>query len=194
MLRSSGAVDPETDIFDTWKANHTVHLYEEGDSLLGVAGQYIGGSLVGGRRVVVLSTAARWRDLREFLISNGLELETTKNKGQLKVVDAGEFLDRVSRGDVPDPILFRSCVDELLDEGSGNGRFRGCRIFGEVTDILGAKGNFKAIELMERAWNEMIVERSFTLMCVCSTRAFYGIHSSHDLRVICAAHKDVICG
>jgi len=167
---------------------HVVHLYEEEESLLGTAGIYLGGSLVGGDRVVVVAAKPRWEAFQGTLRAGRIDVEAARDRGQILFADAGEALERVLVNGAPDRRRFHSWAEDLLKDGPR------IRAYCEMEDILAGKGDFEAVRILESWWDDLLSRRFFPLFCAYGTKSFGGKEAAGDLRLVCAAHTEVICG
>jgi signal transduction histidine kinase len=106
---------------------------------------------------------------------------------RVALLTVDRVLDEVVRDGFPDRERFRAFVGGLLDRVSGSGPIH---IYGEVVDVLWARGQHGAVLVLEQLWHELGHERDFALLCGYDAGAF-GPGEARELEAICALHDHV---
>ena len=89
------------------------------------------------------------------------------------------------RRDVPSAIAFDEVVGSLVERLS-DGR-RVC-IYGEMVDVLAARGNYSGAHQLEKLWNDLGQRESFTLFCGYASGHFGDPRTAQVLAGICGSH------
>ena len=92
------------------------------------------------------------------------------------------------RQDVPSRIAFDEVVGTLVARLAEQGRV--C-IYGEMVDVLAARGQYKAAYQLEVLWNALGEREPFTLFCGYSSGHFGDPKTAAVLAQICEAHSRV---
>ena len=93
------------------------------------------------------------------------------------------------RNGAPDAERFDARVGALVRRLVGRGR--PLRVYGEMVDILAARGDFRLAQELEALWNTFGEHTRFTLFCGYSAINFGDPRSLEALRLICRAHSHV---
>lgn len=144
---------------------HRVQLYTSDTWFARVVGRYVDEALASGEGAVVIATAPRWRLIREHLAEAEVDVEEAMRTGRLRTLDADDALAAVLEGGVPTRRAFDAVVAPVLDEARRASREPRVRAFGEMVNLLWARGQWGPAEILEGHWNAAIRERRFTLLC-----------------------------
>jgi hypothetical protein len=141
---------------------HIAQLYTDDGFFTRAVSEFVGAGLMAGEAVVIVPTPSHIRIFDEHL-GGTLDLAAARATGQLVVLDAEASLARLVVDSQPDPHVFMSFVNALLDraEAAGNGRVR---LFGEMVNLLCERDPDAGAEL-ESLWNDVLTERDVTLLC-----------------------------
>jgi signal transduction histidine kinase len=169
---------------------HFAQFYDNEFFLLDSITEFISDGLRSGEACVVVATA-RHRDwLATKLLGHGLDVVNNGFADRYFALDAQETLSRFFVNDVIYPELFRKLVGDVLTRAAGKGA-RHVRAFGEMVELLAARGNFKAATQLERLWNELRKKHEFALFCAYSLSSFNG-DNSKALFDVCQEHSHVV--
>jgi hypothetical protein len=167
--------------------DHLVHVYEDHASLVDALAIYAGAGLGKGEAVVLLVTRDHAAAVRKRLRSDGFEPADLERWGQLRVLDAGDVLDELTVGGLPDADQFRLISTALIADArsaSRNGRIRLC---GEMVNLLWRMDQEQAAVELESLWNEAIVTNAVPLFCA------YHVEEGGSLpAALCEAHTHVV--
>jgi hypothetical protein len=89
------------------------------------------------------------------------------------------------RLDVPSGIAFDEVVGSLVARLSNGKRVT---IYGEMVDVLAARGNYKAAQQLEYLWNDLGQRESYTLFCGYASGHFGDPKTAKVLADICDSH------
>jgi hypothetical protein len=102
--------------------------------------------------------------------------------------DAAQTLDKIMRHESPSPIAFDEIIGNQLTRLGGGKRV--C-IYGEMVDVLAARGNYRAAYQLEELWNLLGQRESYALFCGYASGHFGDPKTASALGAICAAHGQV---
>ena len=137
--------------------------------------------------VVVVATQKHRHALETELAARGWHPDRLRAAGRLVPLDAAEMLSVFMVEGRPDPDLFRTHLDGVLDQL----RPGKVRIFGEMVRLLWDTGNVAAAIELEECWNALGAERSFALLCG-YPHSVLEPASLAEVGRVCALHSDVL--
>ena len=108
---------------------------------------------------------------------------------RLMVCDAVQTLDKFMRQDTPSPIAFDEVVGTVVQQLVRTAS--ALWIYGEMVDVLAARGNYRAAQQLEEMWNLLGQRECFTLFCGYASGHFGDPRAAKTLAGICAAHDHV---
>src|SRR5687767_9002507 len=111
---------------------HAVQFYKDDASLAKTVGRFFADGLRAGEPGGVIATPAHIKAIVDGLAAEGFKASDLRRTGTLQTFDADKVLATFMVGNVPDPLLFRSNVGEVI-EGLCEGR-KPCpiRAYGEM--------------------------------------------------------------
>jgi hypothetical protein len=139
-----------------------------------------------GEPLLIVATPEHRELLGHKLADAGLNLREATAANRLVMLDAVQTLEKFMRQDYPSPIAFDEVVGSLVARLS-NGK-RVC-IYGEMVDVLAARGNYKGAQLLEELWNDLGRRESYTLFCGYASGHFGDPKTAKALAEICASHS-----
>src|SRR5213079_703622 len=83
-------------------SDHVVQLYQDQDFLNRAVCRFAGAALANGEGIILVPTLTHWNGIRPRLEAEGVDVEAARERGQLTVVAADEFLPRFVRDAMPD--------------------------------------------------------------------------------------------
>ena len=105
---------------------------------------------------------------------------------RLVMLDAAQTLQKFMRQNAPSRIAFDEVVGTMVARLAEQGRV--C-IYGEMVDVLAARGLYKAAYQLEVLWNALGKRESFTLFCGYASGHFGDPKAASVLGPICEAHS-----
>jgi DcmR-like sensory protein len=170
-------------------AEHAVQLYAEENELVAAVGDYLAAGLGLSEPALVIATPEHFGLFRARLARCGRgELE---EPGLLAFRDAEETLAELLVGGTPTAKRFERVVGGLLDELAAAFPGRRPRLYGEMVDLLCARGEPAAAAELEELWNRALERRHFTLLCAYRVDVFDPDVQLSLLPQICGAHTHV---
>jgi anti-sigma regulatory factor (Ser/Thr protein kinase) len=118
----------------------------------------------------------------------GVDAEEQRAAGLLLTVDARATLDTILHDGVPDAARFVETASLLIEHADHDGT--PLRIFGEMVALLWELGDVAGALELEELWNDLLEERTFTLLCAYPTSAL-GDARLGDVSEVCALHSSV---
>jgi hypothetical protein len=171
----------------TMTSEHHVQLFDSSRSLVETVGRFLVDGFGRGEPVLIVATPPHREMLSDALLSAGVNVHNATLVNRIVIADAAQTLDKFLRKDTPNPTAFREVIGDLLNRLSGHGG-RVC-VYGEMVDVLAARGNYKGALLLEELWNGLAERESFTLFCGYASGHFGDPRTATHLAEICAAHQ-----
>lgn len=175
---------------DPARQSHIVQFYEYDGVLVENVARFLAAGLAAGESIIVVATEEHRRDFAAALHARGHDLAAAGADGRAALLDAGEALERVMDGQLPDAERFRALLDELIAQAGGVGRQ--VRIYGEVVDLLWRAGDRAAAIALESLWNAAGETRPFSLLCAYAMGNFFRADDRAALEQVCRGHGHVI--
>jgi hypothetical protein len=144
---------------------HAVQILGDADRLTEALSRYVGAGLRSGAPAVIIARPGHWRSLVRELEGGGWDPPALQRERFLNYRDAEETLQKVMRDGSPQPEGFARVVGGLLDEVAALFPGQTIRAFGEMVDILWARGEERGALAVEELWNELARTRGFALLC-----------------------------
>jgi hypothetical protein len=179
----------ETVVHGQVTSAHLVQLFDSSESLAGAVSNFVFEGLSQGETVLVVSSAERWARIADRLMALDVSAADRVASGQLVSLDAEDLLQQFIKNQRPEARLFEDAVGATV-RGLAS-RSVPLRIYGEMVDILAAKGEYRAAHELEELWNALGERESFTLFCGYSAEHFGDPRTAESLRTICRAHTSV---
>jgi anti-sigma regulatory factor (Ser/Thr protein kinase) len=169
--------------------DHVVKFYADDHDLTSVVVAYLAAALVEGDAVIVIAAPRHREAFRAGLASVGVDVEAARRDGRLHVVDAEDALSRIMVGGAPDPAAFDAVVGSLVRQA---GATTGVRAYGEMVALLWDAGNVVGAIDLERLWNRLQEETSFSLLCAYACAAADALDGGDGFSEVCRLHSDVV--
>ena len=167
---------------------HAVRFYEDDNSLCRIVSGFIAEGLTIGQPGLVIATQPHATCIVQNLADAGVDVETTKKRGDLLVLDARQTLATFMANGLPDADFFRASATSALEQLS-RGRNQTIRAYGEMVDVLWKDGMTDAAIKLEMLWNRLANSHDFSLLCGYAMGNFY---KDAGMRDICAQHSHVV--
>ena len=167
-------------------AVHSVHIYENDDSLITRLCAIVATSLRLGDSALIIATADHRECLVAALKEVGIDPRACARDGRYIMFDARQLLATFMRDAMPDAALFRQSIGSVLLDARrrADSRSQGLIAFGEMVALLWQDGNKPAALKLEELWNGAMRDVAFHLHCAYprqSFRATCDIDSVHEL-------------
>jgi hypothetical protein len=146
-------------------AEHAVQIYDDVDEVVDSVGRYLAAGFETGAPAIVIATAEHRQRITGDLEARGSDVELLQQRGQLTVRDADETLASLMGDDMPSAGRFAVVVGGLIDDVAARFPGQTMRVFGEMVDVLWARGQRKAAIALEELWNGLAERGSFALLC-----------------------------
>lgn len=172
-------------------AEHAVQLYADETELVEPVGAYLAAGFDLSEPAIVITTPEHRALFAERLAACGWEEAELLERGLLVPRDADETLEAVLLGGKPSPERFEQAVGTLIDEVAARFPGRQVRAFGEMVDILCARGDPQSAAELEDLWNRLAERRRFSLLCAYRIDLFDADAQLTLLPQICGAHTHV---
>ncbi len=165
---------------------HSVHIYDDDDSLITRLCAIVATSLRLGDSVLIIATSVHREQLVSALESVGVDARSCARDGRYTMFDARQLLLTFMRDGMPDIELFRQSIGSVLLDARrrANSRSQGLLAFGEMVALLWQDGNKAAALKLEELWNNAMRDVTFHLHCAYPRDGFdaaYDIESVHNL-------------
>ena len=166
-------------------SEHHLQLFDSSKSLAETVSAFLIGGLQRNENAIVVATPEHRELLGECLGRAGWSVRKLVAANRMVVCDAVQTLDKFMRQDTPSPIAFDEVVGTIVNRMSAGKRVW---IYGEMVDVLAARGNYRGAQLLEDLWNLLGHRECFTLFCGYCSGHFGDPRTAQALAGICAAH------
>lgn len=164
MLQGMGGVSLQRD--EAPHCDHLVQVYRETVELAEAAATFFAAGFESSQPAVAIASAAHWPLIAERLARHGWEPDALEADGLLHVRDADDTLHAIlDEGGCPSRRKFQDVVGALLRTAGSRSPQQRVRAFGEMVDLLVARGDRAEADVLEGYWNELAAERNFMLLC-----------------------------
>jgi hypothetical protein len=170
------------------QSEHHVQLFDSSKSLVETVSSFLRDGFDRCEPLLIVATPVHLQMLTRRLGETGLNLREAQLAGRATLLDADQTLQKFMRNEMPSRIAFDEVVGGLIAR-LANGR-RMC-IYGEMVDVLAARGHYKAAIQLEEFWNLLGARESFNLFCGYASGHFGDARTAKALADICASHHHV---
>jgi len=172
-------------------ADHAVQVYAELDELAESVAGYLATGFAVGEPAVVIAMAEHQETFVTALAGTGWDADLLRDAGLLLTLDAEETLAALYEDGRLSAAVFERVIGGVIDATAE--RFPDLRIraFGEMVDLLTARGDPDAAAELEKLWNQLMKTRSFSLLCGYRLDVFDPV-SQGMLPTVCSAHTHVL--
>ena len=179
-------------VADAASHEHIVQLYQDQDFLNRAVCRFAGAALANGEGLILVPTLTHWNAFRPRLEAEGVDVEAARDRGQLTVVDADEFLPRFIRDAMPDSPVFLGLAGEVIEQAHGGGRYKKVRWWGEMVNVLWERGDVAASMALEDLFDQLGREHEIALFCSFVMDNFDGEVHTHMLPRLGTNHSHLI--
>jgi hypothetical protein len=166
-----------------------VQFFDALDSRVETIASFLRDGLEREDAVVVALTKLHWGAVSRSLSARNVAVESSVQSGQLTVLDADGTLSLLLVSGRPDAESFDRWIGALLRRLAA--RQGSVRVYGELVDLLAARGEPLGALQLESLWNALMSEVPFTLLCGYSSQHFGDAAQTDSLQRICRAHSHV---
>jgi hypothetical protein len=189
--------EPEPEPWDRLVAeagpnDHIVQLYQDQDFLNRAVCRFAGAAIANGEGLILVPTLTHWNAFRPRLEAEGVDVEAARDRRQLTVVDADEFLPRFMRDGMPDSPVFLGLAADVIERGRAGGRYQTMRWWGEMVNVLWEQGNVAASMHLEDLFDQLGRDHDVALFCSFLMDNFNGEVHTHMLPRLGTNHSHLI--
>jgi len=166
-------------------SEHHVQLFDSSRSMAETVAAFLMAGFTRGEPLLIVATPEHRVLLGRQLTEAGVNIHEATAANRLVMLDAVRCLEQFMRQNVPSGIAFDEVVGSLVARLSNGNRVR---IYGEMVDVLAARGNYKAAQQLEQLWNDLGRRESYTLFCGYASGHFGDPKTAKFLADICASH------
>jgi hypothetical protein len=169
---------------------HAVQVYAELDELAESVAAYLATGFAAGEPAVVIATPDHQDTFNRFLAGAGWDPEVISEAGLLLMLDANETLALLFEDGKLSATAFERVVGGVIDRIAERFPERRIRAFGEMVDLLTARGEPDTAAALEGLWNTLAKTRRFSLLCGYRLDVFDRA-SQQMLPAVCSSHTHV---
>jgi KaiC/GvpD/RAD55 family RecA-like ATPase len=173
------------------QAGHAVQIYSEVDELAESVAAYLATGLAADEPGVVVATPEHLETFARFLSGAGWDATAVTDAGLLVTLDAEETLESLFEDGKLSSAAFERVIGGVIDKLSVRFPGRSIRAFGEMVDLLTARGQPELAAELEELWNRLARTRRFSLLCGYRTDVFELASQKTMLPTVCSAHTHV---
>lgn len=166
-------------------SEHHVQLFDSSKSLAETVAAFLIAGFHRGEPLLIVATPQHRELLARKLGEAGVNVHEAIAANRLMMLDAVQTLAKFMRQEVPSAIAFDEVIGSIVAR-LANGK-RVC-IYGEMVDVLAARGHYKAACQLEELWNVLGQRQAYTLFCGYASGHFGDPRTAKALAGICAAH------
>ena len=152
-------------VADASPRDHIVQLYQDQEFLNRAVCRFAGAALANGEGIILVPTLTHWNAFRPRLEAEGVDVEAARERGQLTVVDADEFLPRFMRDAMPDSPVFLGLAAGVIEQARAGGRYPKVRWWGEMVNVLWERGDVAASMHLEDLFDQLGHKHDVALFC-----------------------------
>lgn len=169
---------------------HVVQFYDRDHDLARAVGDYLSSAVMTGKVAVVIATEAHRRAFEAEMAAAGVDTAQAQRDGLVYWLDAGSLLSQFVREGEVDPAAFQEAVGSVMRKLAGSGRE--IRAYGEMVALLWDAGHVLGAIELEKLWNGLAAEFSFSLFCAYHVRSVAGEEHTAALHEVCRLHTAVV--
>jgi hypothetical protein len=145
--------------------DHIVQLYQDQEFLNRAVCRFAAAAIANGEGVILVPTAAHWDAFRPRLESQGVDVKSAQERGQLSVVDADTLLPQFMHNAMPDAPVFLGLAADVIARARGAGEYPKVRWWGEMVNILWEQGNTAASMSLEDQFDRLAHDHDIAIFC-----------------------------
>lgn len=175
---------------DPITGNHLVKVCQNKTIQSNAVAQYVQEGLRNGDAVVIIGRPELRKAAIVLLNTLGLDTQSLKDQGQLKLFDAEFLLSSLLINDEIDALVFQKHVAIPIQALSS--KYGKVRIFGEMIDLLWQQDKHDTVMQLEDFWNKLFQTIDFSLLCTYSLDHIDPDAYDNSLERICRFHTHLI--
>lgn len=180
-------IDSESGVLtDPISGNHIVKVCRDQVVKVNSVAQYAAQGLSSGEAVAIIAKPSLRKALVNFLVTQGFDVQSFKDQGQIKFLDAEFLLSSLWIDDGIDAEAFEKFVSDPLRIMKL--KYDKIRIFGEMVDLLWQKEAYDEAMQLENRWNDLFKKIEFSLLCTYSFSHLNPNTYDEALERICRCH------
>lgn len=172
--------------------DHIVQLYQDQQFLNRAVCRFAGAALSNGEGVILVPTLTHWSAIQSRLEGEGVDVEATRKRGQLTVVDADELLPRFMRDAMPDSPVFLGLAADIVAKAREGDRYPKVRWWGEMVNVLWERGDVAASMNLEDLFDQLAHKQDIAIFCSFLMDNFNGEVHAHVLPRLGMNHSHLI--
>ena len=177
---------------DAAPSDHIVQLYQDEDFLNRAVCRFAAAALANGEGIILVPTRAHWNAFRPRLEAEDVDVEAARERGQLTVVDADEFLPRFMRDAMPESPVFLGLAAEVIGQAHAGGRYQKVRWWGEMVDVLWERGDVAASMHLEDLFDQLAKRHDIAIFFSFLMDNFDGVVHARMLPKLGTNHSHLI--
>jgi hypothetical protein len=152
---------------------HAVQFYKDEGSLASTVAKFLVDGMDAGEPGVVIATPGHTTGILRELRTLGADTHELRRTGELQLFDARKMLSAFMVNRLPDALMFRSNVGDVIERLCANRLPCPIRAYGEMVDLLWQEGNETGAIRLEILWNQLASTYDFALLCGYAVGHFY---------------------
>ena len=156
--------DVRTLLVEAPAGRHVAQLHRDSRSLVASVGLYVAAGLERGGGVGIVATPDHTAAILRHIGRAGLDAEALRRSGRFIVLDAEATVARILRGGLPVWSEFQRIMGPVVAHLHRFGQ-AGCRVYGELVNVLWSRGKFAAATQLEEYWNALGQTLQFSMFC-----------------------------
>jgi anti-sigma regulatory factor (Ser/Thr protein kinase) len=169
---------------------HVVQFYDHQDDLAGAVGEYLSAAVAAREIAIVIATEEHRHAFEAEMADAGVDTAEARRDGSVIWLDAAETLEQFVHDGQVNPGRFREVVGSLVHDAAKTGR--GIRAYGEMVALLWEAGHVLGAIELEKLWNDLAGELSFSLFCAYHIHSAAGEEHAEALHEVCRLHTAVV--
>jgi hypothetical protein len=179
-------------VADAAPSDHIVQLYQDQEFLNRAVCRFACAALANGEGIILVPTLTHWKAIRPRLEAECADVEAARQRGQLTVVDADEFLPRFMRDAMPDSPVFLGLAAGVIGQARAGGRYKTVRWWGEMVNVLWERGDVAASMNLEDLFDQLAHKHDIAIFCSFLMDNFDGEVHAHMLPRLGTNHSHLI--
>ncbi len=174
---------------------HVVQFFQDESALYEQAGRFLWAGLLDAETVVIIAKPVHGDLLRQYLAERANRADRADAIRHVTVVDATVLLQRAMPGGYLDQPALLAALQPILAQARAASPSGRVRAYGELVDLLVARGQADAALALEHLWHDILHgDPAYSLWCGYTLDHFRGSHLAPSFLDICQVHTDLIAG
>ena len=170
--------------------SHYVQICLDKASQVEILTRYIMDGLSNDEAVIAIAKTALRKAVMSNLYTLGFDMQTLKNRDQVRFFDAEFLLSDLLLDGVLEEQAFQVFVVSPVQ--AAKLKYRKVRAFGEMVDILWQNGQHNSAIQLEELWNNLCKEEDLKLLCTYFLTSLDESSYDYSLEHICKYHSHLI--